>query len=84
MAVDGGDDRPVLVVIGVGGMGLAIARRLGPGTVVLSDVDAATLEGAADVLRAEGHEVRAERADAADGDDVAGLADTAAGLGGPV
>ena len=43
--------RDVLVVIGVGGMGQAIARRLGPGkTVVLPDNNDTTLERAADCL----------------------------------
>jgi 3-hydroxyacyl-CoA dehydrogenase len=39
----------VLVVIGAGGMGQAIARRLGSGrTVVLADSNDATLQRAAD------------------------------------
>lgn len=49
---------PVLVVIGAGGMGVAIARRLGVGRrVVLGDVDAAHLAFLDKELSAEGYDV---------------------------
>ena len=36
----------VLVIIGVGGMGISVARRSGAGrTIVLADINAAALEG---------------------------------------
>lgn len=48
----------VVVVIGVGGMGRAISRRLGSGnTVVIADVDEATVHSFARTLSAEGHQV---------------------------
>jgi NAD(P)-dependent dehydrogenase (short-subunit alcohol dehydrogenase family) len=75
-------DKDVVVVIGAGGMGLAIARRLGSGRkVLLGDFNEATLGAAADQLRGEGHDVTAERVDVADRDTVVALADLAAGLG---
>jgi NAD(P)-dependent dehydrogenase (short-subunit alcohol dehydrogenase family) len=72
----------VLVVIGVGGMGRAIARRKGTGkAVLLADFDEATLETAAEVLTGEGHQVTAQRVDVASGESVAELAEAAAALG---
>jgi len=72
----------VAVVIGVGGMGRAVARRLGGGrTLALADNDDGALEGFARELRAEGHDVRAARLDVSDADAVAALAATASGLG---
>lgn len=75
-------EKNVLVVIGVGGMGLAIARRLGGGRqVVLADVDEQTLSAAVEQLRAEGHEVTPHSVDVSDRASVARLADDAAALG---
>lgn len=75
-------NKDVVVVIGVGGMGLAIARRVGSGRkVLLADFDEATLGAAADQLRGEGHDVEAAAVDVSDQDAVVRLADTAAGLG---
>lgn len=75
-------DIDVLVVIGVGGMGLAIARRLGAGrTVLLADFDETTLTTAATTLHGEGHEVKTQVVDVSDHSSVAALADLAAGLG---
>lgn len=75
-------NRDVAVVIGVGGMGLAISRRVGSGrTLVLADVDDATLQAAAECLRGEGHEVSTRMVDVSDAHSVAALADAAAALG---
>jgi len=46
----------VVVVTGAGGMGAAIARRLGGGrTVVVADASSSQLDALVDALRAEGH-----------------------------
>ncbi|OON81677.1 SDR family oxidoreductase [Streptomyces tsukubensis] len=72
----------VAVVIGVGGMGQAIARRQGPGNkVLLADFDEETLSTVAEVLRGQGHDVVTRAVDVASPSSVAALADTAAGLG---
>lgn len=72
----------MLVVIGIGGMGLAIARRLGGGRrVLIADYAEETLAQAAEQLRLEGHDVTEHRVDVSDQDSVAELADTAATLG---
>lgn len=72
----------VLVVIGVGGMGQAIARRTGSGRqVLLADFNDVTLQAAADLLRGEGHHVTTQVVDVSDQDSVLSLAETAAGLG---
>ena len=72
----------VLVVVGVGGMGEAIARRQGAGRqVVLADFSAETLERVAALLRGEGYAVTALQVDVSDHASVAELADAAAALG---
>lgn len=72
----------VLVVIGAGGMGEAIARRLGPGQhVLLADLDQATLERVADSLRGDGYTVDTRQVDVSARDSLAALAHTASGLG---
>jgi NAD(P)-dependent dehydrogenase (short-subunit alcohol dehydrogenase family) len=59
--------RNVLVVIGTGGMGLAIARRLGGGRrVLLADCSYAAREAAMTELRAEGHAVQGHTVDVSD------------------
>jgi NAD(P)-dependent dehydrogenase (short-subunit alcohol dehydrogenase family) len=74
--------RDVLVVVGAGGMGAAIADRLGPGrTVLLADVDPVALELAARRLADGGHDVVAQHCDVADEADVRQLARVAADLG---
>jgi hypothetical protein len=56
--------RQVLVVIGVGGMGQAIARRPGSGkSVLLADFNDTTLHTTADTLRGEGHDITPLRVD---------------------
>jgi NAD(P)-dependent dehydrogenase (short-subunit alcohol dehydrogenase family) len=76
-SVMGEGDR-VVVVTGLGGMGLAIARRLGPGsTLVLADVNRSALSEAADVLRVEGQQVVEQVTDVSDAESVAALASAA-------
>ncbi|WP_368961306.1 SDR family oxidoreductase [Parafrankia sp. FMc2] len=75
------DVRDVVVIIGVGGMGRAIARRIGSGRkLLLADVSDAALD-VADVLRGEGQDVATQVVDVSSRESVAALADTAAGLG---
>jgi NAD(P)-dependent dehydrogenase (short-subunit alcohol dehydrogenase family) len=72
----------VVVVTGIGGMGLAIARRLGSGsTLVLADVNDDALRSVADELRAEGHQVVERVTDVSDVTSVGALAAEAANLG---
>ena len=75
-------EKNVLVGIGVGGMGLAIARRIGSGAkVLLADFNEETLAAAAEQLRVEGHDVAEQKVDVSDRASVAALADAAAELG---
>jgi hypothetical protein len=77
-----GHQRDVLVVIGVGGMGQAIARRLGSGkTVVLADHNEATLRQVADRLTARGHLVEAHEVDVTSATSLKDLAAAANELG---
>ena len=72
----------VLVVIGVGGMGQAIARRLAAGkTVLLADFNDDTLQAAADALKADGHLVLTRVVDVSSHESMTALADEAARLG---
>nr|HEX4319151.1 SDR family oxidoreductase [Kofleriaceae bacterium] len=72
----------VLVVIGVGGIGQAIARRQGPGkSVLIADFDERTLEAAATALRELGYAVTARRVDVASRESVHALAGAAAAMG---
>ncbi|SIO02739.1 SDR family oxidoreductase [Agromyces cerinus] len=74
--------RDVLVVIGVGGMGEAIARRQGTGrTVVLADFSQAALDRVGDALRGDGFEVVVHLVDVSSRTSVAALADAAGDLG---
>ncbi|MGW9252013.1 SDR family oxidoreductase [Streptomyces albidoflavus] len=74
--------RNVVVVIGVGGMGEAIARRQGPGNrLLLADFDEVTLAAVAERLRGQGHEVVTQAVDVSSASSVAALAEAAAGLG---
>jgi NAD(P)-dependent dehydrogenase (short-subunit alcohol dehydrogenase family) len=72
----------VLTIIGVGGMGQAIARRLGAGkTVLLADYNEKTLAAAAESLSTDGHHVETRSVDVASSESVHGLAEYAASLG---
>jgi NAD(P)-dependent dehydrogenase (short-subunit alcohol dehydrogenase family) len=74
--------RDVAVIVGAGGMGLAIGRRLGSGkAVLLADFDARTLDNAAAALRDEGHRVHVHPVDVSVPESVAALAAAAADLG---
>lgn len=72
----------VIVIIGAGGIGLAIARRQGAGkTVLLADYSDKTLESAAQELRGASYTVQTQIVDVSDRSSVARLADYAASLG---
>jgi NAD(P)-dependent dehydrogenase (short-subunit alcohol dehydrogenase family) len=75
-------NRDVVVVIGAGGIGQAIARRQGNGrTVVLADLSPNALATAADALEAGGHSVVTQSVDVASRPSIAALAKVAADLG---
>ncbi|MGW7518432.1 SDR family oxidoreductase [Streptomyces sp. NPDC054796] len=74
--------RSTLVVIGTGGMGQAVARRIGSGhRLLLADHDTVALDAAAERLRAEGHEVATQPVDVSSREAVHALAERAAALG---
>src|SRR5271170_2530895 len=75
-------DNEVLVIIGVGGMGVSVARRVGAGrTIVLADIDAAGLNAAADALTGDGHRVLTREVDVTSRSSVAAVAETAQAAG---
>jgi NAD(P)-dependent dehydrogenase (short-subunit alcohol dehydrogenase family) len=72
----------VVVVIGAGGIGLAIARRQGAGrSVLLADFNEETLESAANELRGLGHLVTTQPVDVSSRESVRSLAQAADALG---
>ena len=72
----------VLVVIGVGGMGRAIARRLGVGkTVMFADFDESILRASAAALSDDGYDVHTQTVDVASTESVANLVHTAQSRG---
>ena len=74
--------RDVSVVIGTGGMGQAIARRIGAGTeLVLADYRAAALEGIAEKMRGDGFSVHWQQVDVSSRASVAAVAAAAKRLG---
>jgi NAD(P)-dependent dehydrogenase (short-subunit alcohol dehydrogenase family) len=76
--------RDVCVVIGVGGMGATVARRVGPGRLlVLADIDAKALAHTADRLLDEGHRVTTAQVDVTSRSSVVEVA-AAAATAGPV
>ncbi|MFJ8108325.1 SDR family oxidoreductase [Streptomyces sp. NPDC096132] len=76
------DAREVVVVIGSGSIGLAIARRVGAGrTVLLADYSDKAAQATAERLRGEGHDVTIRVTDVSDRDAVEALADASAALG---
>ena len=71
-----------VVVIGVGGMGEAIARRQGPGHhLLIADFNTDTLEKVAAGLRDDGFEVTTQQVDVSDAASVQALADASTDLG---
>lgn len=72
----------VLTVIGAGGMGLSVARRVGPGRVImLADISRECLETAGEALSSDGHQVLTREVDVTSRASVAALADAAASAG---
>jgi NAD(P)-dependent dehydrogenase (short-subunit alcohol dehydrogenase family) len=72
----------VVVVIGAGGIGRAIARRQGAGrTVLLADYSQPVLDAARGDLENSGHTVSARHVDVSSRESVRALAQAAAGLG---
>jgi NAD(P)-dependent dehydrogenase (short-subunit alcohol dehydrogenase family) len=72
----------VLVVIGAGSIGQAIARRSGAGKhLLLADFNETTLQNAKTALEDAGHTVSTQRVDVSDRSSVHALAQAAAGLG---
>jgi NAD(P)-dependent dehydrogenase (short-subunit alcohol dehydrogenase family) len=72
----------VVVVIGAGGIGVAIARRQGAGkAVLLADFNEGTLQSAADELTGLGHRVATQAVDVSSRDSVRSLVDAAHALG---
>ncbi|MBV8860361.1 MAG: SDR family oxidoreductase [Mycobacterium sp.] len=68
----------VLVVIGAGGMGLSVARRVGAGrAIVLADINQAGLQTAADALTNDGHRVLTREVDVTSRASVAAVAELA-------
>ncbi|MFD0686072.1 SDR family oxidoreductase [Actinomadura fibrosa] len=72
----------VVVVIGAGGMGQAIARRVGPGArLLVADHSEEVLRAASEGLDAEGYAVTAQPVDVSSRASVTALAERAAALG---
>ncbi|KAL1960566.1 hypothetical protein VTO42DRAFT_7145 [Malbranchea cinnamomea] len=72
----------VLVIIGAGGMGLAIARRLGGGRqLLISDKSSTQLQATVNSLRDDGYASEGFEVDVVDIDSVTKLAQKAAGMG---
>jgi NAD(P)-dependent dehydrogenase (short-subunit alcohol dehydrogenase family) len=72
----------VIVIVGSGGMGAAIAHRLGSGrTIVLSDVNSQNLDATTHALAANGHDAHGVTADVTSPRSVADLVAYAAAFG---
>ncbi|MEU9361041.1 SDR family oxidoreductase [Streptomyces sp. NPDC048301] len=75
---EAGAEADVVVVTGTGGMGIAVARRLGSGrAMVLADAVPQALDRAVTLLRAEGYTVQGQLTDVSDAQAVTELARTA-------
>jgi len=76
-------EHPIAVVIGAGGMGLAVARRLGQDhRIILADIDETRLAEAVADLGATGLDAQAMRCDITDQASVEALASALGGIGG--
>ena len=74
--------KDIVVIIGAGGIGMAIARRQGFGkTVLLADFNEQTLQNAAQQLSDSGYHVETHAVDVASRPSVEALAAYAASLG---
>ncbi|MFD7026285.1 SDR family oxidoreductase [Promicromonospora sukumoe] len=74
--------KKVLAVIGAGGMGEAVVRRLGSGRrVLLADIDVALLERLHERLSGDGFDVSTRRVDVSDAASMTATAEAAAELG---
>ncbi|TEA10396.1 3-alpha-hydroxysteroid dehydrogenase/carbonyl reductase [Colletotrichum sidae] len=72
----------VLVVIGIGGLGLHLARRLGVGRqILLADMSSDNLSAAEKILADEGYSVQVVRVDVTSFDSVTEVAQRAASMG---
>ena len=79
---EGEQQQEVLVLVGAGAIGLAIARRLGAGKVVqLASVHEDRLQSDAASLESDGFQVSTYPVDVSSHESVRSLAQTAAGLG---
>ncbi|KZL70806.1 short-chain dehydrogenase/reductase [Colletotrichum tofieldiae] len=79
------DSLPVFVVIGGGGIGIATAHRLGAGRHILfASRSPSTISAGAESLKKAGHKVTTQQVDVSSYESVAGLAKTAASLGGAI
>src|SRR5271167_4343622 len=77
-----GKNTEVVVVIGAGGIGMAIARRQGFGKhILLADFNETLLETAAQELERASYKVSSRKVDVSSRDSVRALADEAASLG---
>jgi NAD(P)-dependent dehydrogenase (short-subunit alcohol dehydrogenase family) len=75
-------ERQVVVVTGLGGMGLAVAQRLGLGSLlVLADLSQTALHTSAESLRSAGYDVVEHETDVSDEASVNSLAEAAVKLG---
>ncbi|MBO0863781.1 MAG: SDR family oxidoreductase [Mycobacterium sp.] len=74
--------KEVLVIVGSGGMGLSIARRVGAGRVILlADISRSCLDAASEALSDDGHHVLTQEVDVTSRTSVAAVADAAASTG---
>lgn len=72
----------VVVVTGVGGMGMAVARRLGSGSMlVLADVNAEAIDAAQEELGPDGYQIVGHVTDVSDHGSVVSLSEAASSLG---
>lgn len=75
-------DRALAVVIGAGGMGMAVARRLSQTyRILIADIEGMRANEASATICAEGGDAQAIKCDVTDKADVAALAETVAGCG---
>lgn len=75
-------NKQILVLIGSGGIGQAIARRLGSGkTILLADISQKSLDDALAAVQSAGHDAVTHHVDVSDHDSVRALSRAAAEMG---